>query len=123
VKTLIFCLFSLFVNLAFAVVYDCDAILGFSKYDPNSLKAKIENFEITNLGAMAGDVVIKDYKFSLYQYDRKNGNVMLRIAQAQPGNQMTPFLSKASADVVAPAKGQTISVGLDGIGYLICTGF
>jgi hypothetical protein len=122
-KRILFCFVSLIVSTSFAAVYDCEAILGYSEYDSEAIKAKIENFDITNLGAMAGDVIIGDYRFSFYQYDRKNGNAHIMIAKAQPGNEVTPYLSKASADVVPPAKGQTVSVSLDGIGSLTCTGF
>jgi hypothetical protein len=110
-------LFSFTVN---AATYDCDALLGLSQYDSNAVRAKIQNFQVTNLGALAGDVVIGQYQFSFYQYNQNGGNISLMIAEVQVPNPVTPYLAKAVASVVAPTKGQEVSVTLSGFGSLTC---
>lgn len=105
--------------IASASVYECDAILGSSTYDPTAKTGSIQNFSSTGIGALAGHVVLGSMKFSLYQY-QANGNVDLSISEEQPQNVVTPYLTKAHASIPAPRIGQAFSVSLTGVGYLNC---
>ncbi len=120
-KAIIFTAVTLLVSISNAANYDCEGILGLSKYDPNAKKAKIENFQVTNLSATAGNVTIENISFSVYQKSSA-GELILTIGEVQPNNQVTPYLSLAYAETVEPTQGKSVSVNLGRVAYLVCTG-